>query len=244
MRVGHLSSKVLPDRLLAYRSIGSRRSFLSQSLSLGANYFNWLGSSPLGALALKGAASLLFVMEANMSHAHVCAIERHPASDQRQQQWRNPVEIADDESANELMPMQWDEIDIVELHWRLLLELRHLADPEAPLEGKLDTLRWIFTESEKDKQPFSFVQCIQVVGCSPLSSTIFFGKLDVESIRDWVQHHVTAWLVDTLKRYPAWVRDAVIQNPEWVEERLAVNPQWINEQIRVVSLQGDLFASN
>ena len=35
---------------------------------------------------------------------------------------------------------EWTEEDVVHLHWRLLLELRRLPDPETPLEAKLDTL--------------------------------------------------------------------------------------------------------
>jgi hypothetical protein len=37
---------------------------------------------------------------------------------------------------------EWTEEDVVHLHWRLLLELRRLPDPETPLEEKLDTLAW------------------------------------------------------------------------------------------------------
>ena len=66
-------------------------------------------------------------------------------------------------------PVDWSEEDVVFLHWRLLQEVRHLADPETPLEEKFDTLRWVFTEREKDGAPFSFVSCLRVVGCSPLS---------------------------------------------------------------------------
>ena len=41
--------------------------------------------------------------------------------------------------------------------------------PATPLEEKFDTLRWVFSEREKDGLPFSFVSCLRVVGCSPLS---------------------------------------------------------------------------
>src|SRR5690242_20348953 len=40
--------------------------------------------------------------------------------------------------------VEWSEEDIVFLHWRLLQEVSHLADPEKPLEEKFDTLRWVF----------------------------------------------------------------------------------------------------
>ncbi|HEY0847150.1 MAG TPA: hypothetical protein VGE12_17405 [Noviherbaspirillum sp.] len=139
--------------------------------------------------------------------------------------------------------VEWDEEDIVFLHWRLLKEVSDLADPETPLEEKFDTLRWIFTEREKESRPFSFVNCLKVVGCSPLSPTPYFGRVDAEEIRDAIRSQVKTWLHATLDRYPPWVRDAVLDHPEWVESRLAKNPQWINEQIRKQSVQGDLFAS-
>ena len=60
--------------------------------------------------------------------------------------------------------IQWTEEDIVQLHWRLLLELRRLADPETPLEEKLDTLAWAPTDPELDGQPFSLANSVRVVG--------------------------------------------------------------------------------
>ena len=47
-------------------------------------------------------------------------------------------------STREAWVEEWSEDDIVLLHWRLLQEIRHLADPATPLEEKLDTLRWVF----------------------------------------------------------------------------------------------------
>lgn len=138
--------------------------------------------------------------------------------------------------------IEWSEEDVVFLHWRLLKEVGDLRDPETPLEEKLDTLRWIFTERDKEDRPFSFVNCLKVVGCSPLSPTSYFGLVDAEEIRDRIRCQVKAWLNATLARYPCWVRDAVLTNPEWVESRLAKNPQWINEQIKKHSVEGDLFA--
>ena len=61
--------------------------------------------------------------------------------------------LPDDEAA----VVEWSEDDIVFLHWRLLQEVRHLADPSTPLEEKLDTLRWVFTEREKDGLPLSLI---------------------------------------------------------------------------------------
>lgn len=142
----------------------------------------------------------------------------------------------DDDSA-----IEWDEEDIVFLHWRLLKEVSDLRNPETPLEEKFDTLRWIFTEREKENRPFSFVNCLKVVGCSPLSPTPYFGHVDAEDIRNAIRAQVKAWLSATLDRYPRWVRDAVLGNPEWVEGQLAKNPQWINEQIKKRTVQDDLF---
>lgn len=138
--------------------------------------------------------------------------------------------------------VEWSEDEIVFLHWRLLQEVRRLADPATPLEEKLDTLRWVFTEREKDAAPFSFVSCLRVVGCSPLSPIAYCGLVDAEEVRDRIRNGLKAWLNATLERYPAWVRSAVAGNPEWVEARLTRNPQWINEQIKRMSEQGDLFA--
>ena len=137
--------------------------------------------------------------------------------------------------------VEWSEEDIVLLHWRLLKKVGDLAAPETPLEEKLDTLRWVFTERTKESRPFSFLNCLQVVGCSPLSPAPYFGLVDAEEIREAIRHQVKAWLTATLERYPSWVREAVIKNPEWVEARLEKNPQWINEQVKKHTVQGDLF---
>lgn len=137
--------------------------------------------------------------------------------------------------------IEWDEQHIVFLHWRLLEEISELANPATPLEEKIDTLRWIFTEHEKDSRPFSFVNCLKVVGCSPLSPTPYFGLVDAEEIRDTIRAYAKRWLDATLNRYPCWVRQAVISHPEWIEIQLTKNPQWINEQVKTHSIQGDLF---
>ncbi len=157
-----------------------------------------------------------------------------------------PVAIADRTAIDaqlddDASPVEWSEEDIVLLHWRLLQEVSHLADPDSPLEEKFDTLRWVFTDREKDGQPFSFVSCLRVVGCSPLSPIAYCGLVDAQEVRDRIQNSLKAWLSATLERYPVWVREAVVQNPEWVEARLLKNPQWINEQLKRLSVQDDLF---
>lgn len=138
--------------------------------------------------------------------------------------------------------IEWSEEDIVLLHWRLLKEINRLADPETPLEEKFDTLRWVFTEREKDDKPFSFVSCLRVVGCSPLSPIPYCGLVDAETMRDYIRAASKVWLHETLLRYPQWVRDAVVSHPGWVEARLARNPQWINEEVKRIATEGDLFA--
>jgi len=153
-----------------------------------------------------------------------------------------PVDDAEDAPEIDGEPIEWTEQDVVLLHWRLLQEIEALSDPATPLEEKLDTLRWVFTEREKDGQPFSFVSCLRVVGCSPLSPIPYCGRVDAEEVRDRIRHSLKGWLVATLERYPDWVRTVVAGNPEWVETRLSRNPQWINEQIKQMSEQGDLFA--
>lgn len=147
-----------------------------------------------------------------------------------------PVATVDEDS-----PIEWSEEDVVLLHWRLLKEIGRLADPETPLEEKFDTLRWVFTERDKDDKPFSFVSCLRVVGCSPLSPLPYCGRVDVEEVRDFIRLALGGWLRQTLMRYPSWVREAVVEHPDWIEARLARNPQWINEEVRRVALEGDLF---
>ena len=136
---------------------------------------------------------------------------------------------------------EWSEEDLVFLHWRMLQELHRLADPETPLEEKFATLRWVFTEREKDNKPFSFISCLRVVGCSPLSPIAYCGLVDAEEIRDRIRVCLPQWLKDTLTRYPHWVQEAVRHNPDWVETQLTNNPQWINEQVKRVTSQGDFF---
>ncbi len=138
--------------------------------------------------------------------------------------------------------VEWSEEDIVFLHWRLLQEVSRLADPDTPLDEKFDTLRWVFTEREKDERPFSFVNCLRVVGCSPLSPIEYCGLVDAQEVRDQIRHSLKPWLMATLARYPDWVREAVVLKPDWIADRLSKNPQWINEQIRQQITQTDLFA--
>lgn len=152
---------------------------------------------------------------------------------------RAVLEYLCDDSA----PCEWTEEDVVQLHWRLLKELDKLDDPETPLAEKIDTLRWVFTSPDKDKGKFSFANCLRVVGTSPLSPTPYFGKVDVEVIRDWIRHQAKRWFRETIARYPSWVQDQILDHPDWIEERLDRNPQWLNEQVKRLadSPQLDMF---
>lgn len=140
---------------------------------------------------------------------------------------------------------EWSEDDVVQLHWRLLLELRRLPDPETPLEEKLDTLGWALTDPELDGRPFSFASCVRVVGTSPLSPTAYCGLVQVEDIRDWLRANAPKWIRATISRYPEWVQTLIREQPDWVAKQLAKNPQWINEQVkaREETPQGDLFGN-
>ena len=173
-------------------------------------------------------AGFVFLPFAAAPNLRSVAIPERPAIDA----------LVDDDAS----PVEWSEEDIVFLHWRLLQEVSQLADPATPLAEKFDTLRWVFSEREKDGMPFSFVSCLRVVGCSPLSPIAYCGLVDAEEIRFHIHARVQAWLNASLQRYPAWVREAVIANPSWVERRLASNPQWINEQLKHMATEGDLFA--
>lgn len=150
--------------------------------------------------------------------------------------------VPDSPPENDEPAVEWSEEDIVFLHWRLLQEVHRLSDPATPLEEKLDTLRWVFTERDRDHLPFSFASCLRVVGCSPLSPIAYCGVIDAEDVRERIRQRLKVWLEATLARYPAWVREAVVHHPGWVEARLGRNPQWINEQIKRHSVQADLFA--
>lgn len=143
--------------------------------------------------------------------------------------------------ANSDAPIEWTEKDVVLLHCLLLDELNGLADPTTPLEEKLDTLRWVFTDPDKDDKPFSFANCVRVVGCSPLSTYAYCGLLDIETLRDLLLFDVRRWMRESLNHFPPWVSEALAQNMQWASLRLSKNPQWINEQIKRKTVQGDLF---
>jgi hypothetical protein len=138
---------------------------------------------------------------------------------------------------------EWTEEDVVHLHWRLLLELRRLPDPETPLEEKLDTLAWALTDPTLDGRPFSFANCLRVVGTSPMSPTPYFGLMQIDDIRNWLRINARKWIRASIARYPDWVQVLIRDQPDWVARQLARNPQWVNEQIKAheATPQADLF---
>lgn len=127
---------------------------------------------------------------------------------------------------------EWSEAAVVQLHWVLLSELKKLADPETPLEDKIDTLDWALTSPVYDDQPFSFASCLRVVGTSPLSPTAYFGLVDVDDVRAWILVNARRWLRETIARYPRWAQDLFYSDPHFAAAQLSANPQWFNEQIR------------
>lgn len=127
---------------------------------------------------------------------------------------------------------EWSEAAVVQLHWVLLSELKKLADPETPLEDKIDTLDWALTSPAHDDQPFSFASCLRVVGTSPLSPTAYFGLVDVDEVRAWILVNARRWLRETIARYPRWAQDLFFSDPHFAAAQLSANPQWFNEQIR------------
>src|SRR5207244_994210 len=96
------------------------------------------------------------------------------------------------------VPCEWTEDDVVQLHWLLLKQAVSLDDPATPLADKFDTLRWIFSSPDKEHMPFSFANCVRVVGISPLSPTPYFGLVDVEMIRDWIRANARRWVLDSV----------------------------------------------
>lgn len=144
-------------------------------------------------------------------------------------------------SSDEAEQIPWSEEDVVQVHWRLLLELRHLPDAGTPLEEKIDALNWVFTEQAKEGAPFSFIRCIAAVTQSPLSQTPYFGTVDADEIKRWIRCNARRWMRETVARYPQWVQQEIYANPDRALRELDNNPRWINEELRARSEFGDFF---
>lgn len=138
--------------------------------------------------------------------------------------------------------VEFTEEEVIALHWLLLHKVRLLGDERTPLAEKFELVRWVFTDPVRDRQPFSFVNCVRVVAVSPLSHLPFLGAIDAQEIRDWIASRLVPWFSDSMRGYPDWLRQAVVSNPDWVARCLERNPQWINEQVRRHAGCGDLFS--
>ena len=140
----------------------------------------------------------------------------------------------DDESALG----EWTEDTIVRQHFMLLDDIRKLADPATPIAEKFEILRWIYTDPEHDRAPFSFATCVRLFGSSTYPG---LGTLDPDDVRVELRRPVVQWICQSLARYPSWVREAFMESPEWVDVLLTRNPQSLNEATRVAACLGDLF---
>ena len=143
---------------------------------------------------------------------------------------------------NDDTPIEFSEEDVVRLHWWLLQKVKLLSSPGTPLAEKFEIIRWVFTDADRDTKPFSFVNCLRVVSCSPFSELPFNGSLDPEELHDWLRVRLRRWLEATISTYPKWVQEAVMANPNWVADCLAKNPQWLNEDVKRHSDRNDLFS--
>lgn len=144
--------------------------------------------------------------------------------------------------SDEASALTWSEDFIVRLHCRLLMDVRSLARPQTPLEEKLDTLRWIFAEPEKQSRPFSLDWCLRVIGSSPMSPLPYVGHTSCEAIQQFVASRIKAWLRSTLERYPTWLYKAVCRDLERAAKQLERDPQWLNKLARRDRNQELLFS--
>ena len=101
------------------------------------------------------------------------------------------------------------------------------------------------TDPSLDGRPFSFANCLRVVGTSPMSPTPYFGLIQVDEVRAWLRTNSRKWIDATIARYPDWIQALIRAQPDWVAKQLARNPQWVNEQIKArhATQQDDLFAA-
>ncbi len=139
-------------------------------------------------------------------------------------------------------PSDWSQEEVFYLHSLLLEDLSRLASPEAPLAEKMELLRWVFTNPAKERQPFSFANCLRVCcGYAESFPDPLTGTLSSDSVREELLHEMRPWLEQTLKRLPEWAQTVVREAPSHVAELLERNPQALNEITRRRQIQPDLF---
>jgi hypothetical protein len=82
-----------------------------------------------------------------------------------------------------------------------------------------------------------------------MSPTAYFGRVDVDELRQWLLVNARRWLRESIARYPQWAQELFYSDPHFAAAQLTANPQWLNEQIRrheastsSQATQRDLFA--
>lgn len=138
---------------------------------------------------------------------------------------------------------QFNDRQVFDIHMRMLDQVKMLADPATSFSERIDILRWIFTEPERDALPFSFARCVELASLSALSEYEYVGKLDLATLRDGIRRCAEPWLRGAFSIYPVWFRAEMVDNPEWVFKQISKDPQWLNKQLRARQndAQPDLF---
>ena len=138
---------------------------------------------------------------------------------------------------------EWSQEEVLYLHSLLLEDLARLASLEAPLAEKMELLRWVFTDPDKERQPFSFAHCLRVCcGYAESFPDPRAGTLSAASVREALLDEMRPWLEQTLERLPEWAQTAVRAAPAHVAALLERNPQALNELARRRQIQADLFS--
>ncbi len=120
----------------------------------------------------------------------------------------------------------WRKEEVLFLHAMLLDDLERLASQQAPLAEKAELLRWVFTDPDKEDQPFSFKNCLRVC-CAYADSfaDATRGKLSADSVRELLTEEIRPWLIGTIQKLPDWIQQLVRDAPEEVDELLKRRPK-------------------
>ena len=165
----------------------------------------------------------------------VLAADSVPIDAGRMVQLNKLADLADAEMDAPLVE-RWTEEEVVYLHWRLLRSITSLADPRAGMLEKISVYRWVFNDDPvADEQPFSFVQCLKVVGCSPLTNVNglgYVGNVDARELRDLLVPRVARWMAGAFDAYPLDLREDIALNPDYYMRKLETDPQWIAKKLR------------